>query len=228
MKHCPNKGTPTGVGTSPDGFVTATHFGCQQWSCPYCAAIRKRMLAHKCYVGIETYKKSGVKNWYFGTITMHENWRGWASIENYRNNWNKFYQRMKRATDGPLYYVVLPEQHAKDGSLHVHIISTCPQSDRWFKDNSRACGMGYMDENGPLENSAKAAMYVTKYIGKSLGILDWPPKFKRVRFSVGWPEPEPQRDMVWSAYRPKQAPREFKLLRVQGYTPINFLTGDAV
>lgn len=226
MKHCPNKNTPTAVGVSPEnGLATAHKLGCKQWNCPYCSTKRKYFYARKCYLGIGHYQANGAPNWYFGTITMHENWRGWASIINYQQNWNKFYQRMRRATDGPLCYCLLPEHH-KEGSLHVHIISTCQQETRWWKDEGRSCGFGYKNENVPLESTPGAVFYVTKYIGKSVGVASWPKNFRRVRFSVSWPEPPHNDEWSWSAFPPDLA-RDYLFKRVQmGYQVINSQTGE--
>src|SRR3990172_378353 len=226
MQHCQKKNTPTAIGVSADGrFATAVKLGCKMWDCPYCSTMRKFYLSRKAYFGIEHYKEGGVKNWYFGTLTMHENWRGWASIQNYQANWNKFYQRMKRANDGPLYYVILPEHH-KDRSLHIHLISTCQNETRWWKDQGRACGFGYKNENEPLGESWRAVSYVLKYVGKSLGVAAWPKHFRRVRFSIHWP-PTPIDDAwSWSCIPANAAAAAINLERDKGRTIINAITGQ--
>lgn len=226
MFHCPKKNTPTAIGVSADGrFATATKLGCKMWDCPYCSTKRKGYLVVKTYNGIEHYKANGIEHWYFGTITMHENWRGWASIQNFQTNWNKFYQRMKRETDGTLYYVLLPERH-KDGSLHVHLISTCQAETKWWKDKGRACGFGYKNENKEIYSTAKAAYYVTKYVGKSIGVQDWPIRFRRVRFSRSWPNPSPDTEWSWFVVSPTAAAAALFRERDQGRVIINAHTGQ--
>jgi len=228
MKHCPKPNTPTVIGVNEDtGELVASKAGCGMWNCPYCSTVRKHYVARKCYLGIEHYKANGVPNWYFGTITMHENWRGWASLVNYQSNWNKFYQRMKRITNGPLYYCLLPEKH-KDGSLHVHLISTCQAETRWFKDKGRASGFGYKNENEPLESSAAAVRYVTKYVGKSLSVVDWPKNFRRIRFSINWPEPPIRDDYTWSPFPPNLAKYAVRVKFEQGYDPTNYYSKERV
>lgn len=225
MLHCPKQNTPTGIGVAPHGgLVTASKLGCKMWNCPYCSIKRKQYLGRKAYFGVQTYKAQGIEDWYFGTVTMHENWRGWASVENFQRNWNKFYQRMKRETER-LMYVLLPEKH-KDGSLHIHLISTCGADTRWFKDNGRSCGFGFKNENTPLENTGKAAYYVTKYVGKSLGHQDWPLRFRRCRFSVGWPDPPTNSEFLWHVVLPTAAAARIRTLRDLGYEVINTHTGD--
>jgi len=46
--------------------------------------------------------------------------------------------------------------------------------------------MGFQAKVEPVEDDSKAAAYVSKYIGKSLGGLELPPKFHRVRCSQNW------------------------------------------
>jgi hypothetical protein len=188
---------------------------------------RKGWLVIKCYMGIETYKKDGTTDWFFGTLTMHRKWRGAASVTNFRKNWNKFYQRMKRATNGNMYYVLLPERH-KDGSLHVHIISTCGKETRWWKDNGAKCGMGFKSENKPLLSTAKAAWYVTKYVGKAVGQPDWPADLRRVRFSVRWPKPIQDQSWSWQCVPPDMAKHAVRKRLAMGYKITNAITGEIV
>lgn len=226
MKHCPRKNTPTGIGVNPLSGIAIVHkMGCKSWACPYCSMKRKGFLVVKAYMGIESYKQAGVTDWFFGTLTMHRKWRKEASVTNFRRNWNKFYQRMKRATNGNLYYILLPEKH-KDGSLHVHIISTCQKETKWWKDNGAKCGMGFKNENEPLVSTVKAAYYVTKYVGKSLGVSAWPTDLRRVRFSVRWPKPIPDETLAWNCFPPDVA-KHFVFKRLaMGYKIINPFTGE--
>lgn len=228
MKHCPRKNTPTGIGVNPQNHTAVVHkMGCKSWACPYCSIKRKGWLVVKAYMGIEAYKQAGTTDWFFGTLTMHRKWRGKASVTNFRKNWNKFYQRMKRATNGNLYYILLPEQH-KDGSLHVHIISTCQKETRWWKDTGAACGYGFQNENEPLVSTVKAAFYVTKYIGKSLGVQEWPADLRRVRFSVRWPQPVSDEIMSWQCVPPDLAKHAVRKRLSMGYKIVNAITGEVV
>lgn len=225
MKHCPKAKTPTAIGVSENGLVTAHKLGCKSWSCPYCSEKRKKYLALKTYEGIERYKLAGIENWYFGTLTMHRKWRGWASLENYYHNWNKFYQRMKRDTEGKLLYVLLPERH-QDGSLHVHLISTCGLSTHWWHDAGSRSGLGFQNENEALGDASRAAYYVTKYVGKSLGVSDWPTRFRRVRYSIHWPEPEHEREFSWIVPPADLSSYFFAKRLAEGYRSFNLQTGE--
>jgi len=228
MKHCPRKNTPTGIGVNPANGTAIVHkMGCKSWACPYCSIKRKGFLVIKAYNGIESYKQAGTTDWFFGTLTMHRKWRGKASVTNFQSNWNKFYQRMKRVTNGNLYYILLPEQH-KDGSLHVHIISTCQAETRWWKDNGAKCGMGFKNENETLRSTAKACWYVTKYIGKSLNVATWPVNLRRVRFSVRWPKPLPDEAIAWQCVPPDMAKHAVRKRLAMGYKVTNAITGEIV
>jgi len=181
----------------------------------------------KAFLGIEAYKANGIQGWYFGTLTMNKRWRGAASVTNFRKNWNKFYQRMKRKTDGSLYYILLPEPH-KDGSLHVHIISTCQAGSRWWKDTGAKCGMGFQNQNEPLRSTAKAAWYVTKYVGKSIENTKWPDDLRRVRFSVRWPQPVQDENFAWNCVPPDLAKHYVRKRLAMGYKLTNAITGEIV
>lgn len=228
MKHCPRANTPTGIGVNPvTGIAIVSKMGCKSWACPYCSLKRKGWLVVKAYMGIEAYKAQGVANWYFGTLTMHRKWRGAASVVNFKKNWNKFYQRLKRNTDGPLYYILLPERH-KDGSLHVHIISTCGAPSRFWKDAGAKCGMGFQNQNEPLNSTVKAAFYVTKYIGKAVGLANWPADLRRVRFSVRWPKPLQNAPISWQCVPPDMAKHAVRKRLAMGYKIVNAMTGEVV
>lgn len=228
MKHCPNPGTPIMKGRDKSrGLVMVHKAGCKLWSCPYCSQKRKGYYAVKAWHGVEQYKTDGLPDWSFGTLTVHERWRGLdKSIPSFRENWNKFYTRLRRSTPD-FKYALMPEQHA-DGTLHTHIISTCMLPTRWWKDQGRACGFGYMNENEPLGSSAYAAWYVTKYVGKTLEVGGWPRGFRRVRFNVRWPEPPPRNDgdWEWGTYlNPKDLRHSLQNDLRDGYRLVNAVSG---
>jgi len=72
--------------------------------------------------------------------------------------------------------------------LHVHAIETAHLGTGWWKDNARASGMGYMDEEEEARTPAGAAFYVVKYLTKSIAYTEWPRGFRRVRTSQSWPK----------------------------------------
>lgn len=175
------------------GTVITARPNCKMWKCPDCAEVNRRQWAQRIYQGVEQYQGQG-DGFYFATMTSHEKLKAFdATVKVWPKVWTKLYARMKRVNPH-LHYAMLPEQH-EDGRLHMHAIISegfgCTSADdqgHWLKDNLRSCGGGYIADIRPLDGAALAAWYVTKYVGKSLGVLKWPENFRRVRVSNHWPD----------------------------------------
>lgn len=190
---------------------------CKMWSCPSCADLNKSFWAIKIYLGIDDYKARGLVDWSFLTITMrgyHDNFEkcvaAWPKI------WSRLSSRIRYHHKG-VRYVLLPEQH-EDGRLHVHMIASATIKKRWIKDSAFGSGGGFMGDSKPLKSSKKAAWYVSKYVGKSLGVIAWPPKFRRIRTSQKWPlvelgAGEEEIDLVWRLWRYKADPENTEGIR---------------
>lgn len=180
---------------------------CKMWSCPYCAEVNRIQWVYKIKYGIEEYIKQGDKFW-FVTLTTNRKIRTFEkSLVAWRHGWDKLYKRMKRVAVGDMHYVLLPELAPETGRLHAHMIinqsfgavyshtvkhADKPDEDkykcRWIKDEPAACGLGYMNDIRPVHNAGLAAWYVSKYVGKTLALQDWPEHFRRVRPNIHWPE----------------------------------------
>jgi len=65
---------------------------------------------------------------------------------------------------------------------------------RWYKDNGVECGFGYIADCRPVEDPVDAALYMSKYLTKTLnGGEPWPSGWRRISASRGWPKlPEPE------------------------------------
>ena len=172
---------------------------CKQWRCPYCAQINKRLWTMKAYYGAEFLQDGEGENLRFITLTSHERLTKRQSWQVWPKAWSKLYMRAKRIQSGAS-YILVPEQH-KDGRLHVHFLATWDMSSRWWKDNARACGLGYMAESEQPRSLAHAAWYVGKYISKQLDTNQWPKGFRRVRPSHNWPKmPQAERPAGWKFF----------------------------
>jgi hypothetical protein len=137
--------------------------------------------------GIDNYILEGLDTWSFVTVTMSLKTRGFVySISIWPKCWARLSSRIRRTWPG-VRYVLLPEQH-KDGTLHTHAIMSAKISNTWMSKSAHKCGLGYMSQSEPMRSSTAAAFYVSKYIGKSLTVEEWPPRFRRVRTSQKWPE----------------------------------------
>ncbi len=170
---------------------------CKMWSCESCGARKASQWIARIIQGIKYYGGQ----WFFMTITAHQKWRGQErSLENLRQGWRKLYNRFLRRF-GKFHYIKIYEHH-KDGSLHLHLLTDLllPYKQTWgkskktgkrimvykskyLKDTSAKCGMGYMCDYQPLASAGLAAWYVAKYLGKSIGVADFPANLRRIQAS---------------------------------------------
>lgn len=172
--------------TAPDGnklLVTKTR--CKMWSCPYCGMVNSKIWRARVVNGLANLPAPD--GWYFVTITSHENAHKYArTLENLRGGFDRLSKRFRRASGRKVYYVRVFEHH-KSGKLHVHMLTNWKSTTRWYKDNSRACGMGYQCDQRKMDNVGLAAWYLAKYLSKSLAGKEIPPNVRRINTSHGWP-----------------------------------------
>lgn len=174
------------VPAADKAVMLVTALRCKQWKCRACADINRDRWRDRIKAHVEKTMADGVV-WYFVTITSSGKVRGMRkSIWVWRHAWPKLYARAKRKA-GQFDYCLLPEQH-KDGTLHVHILTTAALTARWYKDNAPSCGLGYQNDCQRVKSAAQAAGYVTKYISKGMNDANWPAQFRRVRVSRNWPK----------------------------------------
>lgn len=164
-----------------------TRPNCGLWSCPYCGREKARGWQARIGWGAEQLMSKGDKL-FFVTLTA----MGWMSpqktIENWRKNWPKLSSRLRRAAKGGCEYVYVHERH-KDGRMHTHFVTNANLGLRWWKDKPASCGFGYMNDVQEVENAAGAAVYVSKYLVKSLR-TGWPKNWRRISTSRNWPMPK--------------------------------------
>ncbi len=162
---------------------------CKQWKCEYCSRQRSGWFAVLAAYGHEELTAKGDEIM-FWTITSHAKIRTLdRGIFVWRSAWPKLRKRLQRVAKNVSYFYI-PEQH-KDGSYHVHLLTSGKVTERWCKDNSAKTGLGYMSEYEPVRTAHKAAWYASKYLTKESHLLDWPKFFRRVNTSRNWPRPDP-------------------------------------
>lgn len=216
---------------------------CKTWGCPQCAQTNRQHWMHRIAYGVSLYLDAG-QEWMFGTLTAREDRRTFdKSLADWRQGWPKILKRLKRATPKhqTFRYVMLPEKHPQDDfhTLHMHLMANQmfgahevereDGSTYWrsqlIADSCRECGLGYIHDWQPLRSEVGAAMYASKYIGKSLGFDDWPKYLRRVRTSNGWPELPPQpgddRFSEWAVIPPDVFKAHLRIFLIAGY---NILT----
>lgn len=168
---------------------------CKQWSCPACAEVNRKRWAVRAFHGYEQLESEGLVS-RFLTLTSHEKLTPEESLWVWPKAWSVLGQRARRTAER-FEYLMIPERH-KNGKIHIHALETSLLDTRWWKDNGRACGLGYIAEAEAIKNPQQAAWYVSKYIGKQLGETSWPKGFRRVRTSRGWPKtPEQPQHTDW-------------------------------
>lgn len=174
---------------------------CDSWRCPECAD--KMLRLHQ----LRIIEASGVTlkgKWTFVTITASEHSRGFEkSLINLKQGWTKLTERLRRK-NGTRHYVLMHEKHA-DGTLHIHMLYNAHLTKKWLKSACRACKMGYKADSQVLKDAKASGKYVTKYLTKAIGQGDeFPKRFKRVRYSVGFPKFEfksKESDYEWDVYQ---------------------------
>jgi len=223
---------------------------CKLWNCPACAQRNRRRWAVRVFKGIEAYQIERRK-WWLATITM----RGGKirrdflrDVAIWRDGWEKLYLRMKRHTSKAgnphLRYVLLPELAPDTERLHVHMIlndslTAVPSKSKknpwrsdFLKDDAAACGLGYMNDIKPIDEAKYVAWYVSKYVGKSLGINDWPPNFRRIRTSIGWPELKTEEsigaNLCWNITNERKIHEIVDRFWSVGFDAINLNTGELI
>lgn len=220
---------------------------CKMWKCPHCANVNKLKWVYRIKKGIEQYENEGDKFW-FVTLTTHRKIRTFEkSLAVWRTAWDKLYHRMKRENPKQMHYVLLPELAPDTGRLHAHMLinhsfgATYKRTDkkgkdwyecRWMKDHPAQCGLGYMNDVRPVNNSGLAAWYVSKYVGKTLEVDKWPEHFRRVRPSIKWPEQDEMEGTIdglnWAIVQPGKLENLIMEFWQQGYNVINLKTGELI
>ena len=191
LKRCPATGTPFLYRDDKKHrkreIIQAR---CKLWSCPYCSEVNRHQhyirILNGCNVLLDREQQLN-----FTTVTSHERLKSFEACRKvWSSAWGKLRARARRRCDAVSKYdfnfVWVPEMH-KDGRLHFHFINTGKFSTRWWKDNSRSCGLGYQCKTEKLDNASQAVNYAIKYVGKSLGTQEYPKKMRRLSYSQGFP-----------------------------------------
>jgi len=183
---------------------------CKCWNCEACAGRLQRHWKARTYEGIATYIDQGY-DFKFVTVTSHERVKSLYQTQKiWQSAWPVLRKRVQYLYQD-WFWVMIPEQH-KDGRLHVHMISSAHLGTRWWKDNARAVGLGYIAEEkefkGDPADPARAASYAGKYLGKQLGVKSWPRYFHHIRTSQHFPElpsspDNPYDNVIWHALSPR-------------------------
>lgn len=183
---CKNPKSPylVGIGKS-EQIALVMKADCDSWECEECQEKKRSQWIARAVLGLQAISSASQTS-VFVTVTTAEWYKEpAAAIAAFPNAWNKLYGRLKRRNTGLMYLMTI-EFGQKTSHMHAHFLTNATQNERWYKNNARACGMGFQAKVEPVESDGKAAAYVSKYIGKSLGGQPLPPHFRRVRCSQNW------------------------------------------
>jgi len=179
---------------------------CGCWDCAHCADILVKKHRFRAVNGLRVLSDAGMSS-DFVTITSHEKLNHQQSLDVLPKAWGKLRDRMHYAA-GKSEYLLIPEFHKK-GRVHFHMITTAKLPARWWKDNARECGFGFMSDAKEVQKLGGVSNYVTKYLTKMLQFSNLPEHFRRVRTSQGFPKlPEMPENPDWSFVK---IPREISL-----------------
>lgn len=224
---CPNTGTPLLIATSEDRRTALVfHPRCKTWDCPYCGEVNRAAWGWRATLGAKVLAAQGHMN--FITLTPHERLDVRGSFRVLPSAWGKLNDRLRRAAAGE--YLIVPEPH-KTGKVHLHGLFSHDLPRRWWKDNARACGMGYQVDLQEVRNDGGVMAYVTKYLGKSLQYSNFAKGFHRVRTSRGWPPmPETALPGDWQIVAADAGASVAGVcadLRLRGFSPVVCSGSDA-
>lgn len=158
---------------------------CKKWGCPACGEVNARKWVSRALAGVDQFLEAGIKV-DFVTLTSHEKLSAAASFRVFPHAWDQLGKRYKRAIPlgDPGAYFAVPERH-QSGKLHTHMIASGGLPKKWWKDNSRECGLGYQSDVQEVRTLGVGG-YVSKYLGKTLAEC-WPKNKRRVNTSRSWP-----------------------------------------
>ena len=178
---------------------------CKCWNCEACSAHLRTRWSVRVFLATQKYIADG-EGFRFLTLTSHEYLKTLSStLYVWPKAWKKLLARANYAVDGTWHWALIPEMH-KDGRLHVHLIESANLGTKWWKDNARASGLGWRAEEEEFKaggaEPGRAAAYASKYLGKQLGVKNWPRYFHHIRTSQHYPElppmgENPYLDVVW-------------------------------
>ncbi len=159
---------------------------CNQWACKECGDRNRSQWTHRIMKGVSHYQRKG-HEFSFVTLTLRGDTRQRSrSVEAWRKLFPRIIERHRRKV-GTVPYAVIPELH-KNGVVHMHALVASQLPKRWWKDTSFTCGAGHQADVKNIDDHKSTVGYVTKYLGKGMGLKRWPKGYRRIRVTHGWPQ----------------------------------------
>lgn len=127
--------------------------------------------------------------------------------------------KCNRAGDYWAYVQVTEHQKKTRAHPHSHFISTylprgkdvgtsladdLANAEEWFIQANKSAGLGSQARITQVRSAAAVSRYVAKYMFKAALTEEWPPNWKRIRYSQNWPkQPEKSPDAVFVLLSPQ-------------------------
>lgn len=187
--------------------ATISQACCNHWDCPHCGAMRAKQEYRRIVYGSEVLAET--HELYFWTITCRGKECSYdEAMQNYLEWTNVLFTNARKkckAERGYWAYVQVTEHQRKTRSHpHSHILTTFLPSDgvrtkdrmgyevyasAWFTRANYTASLGDQHKISRVASAAAVSRYVAKYMFKTALTEQWPPKWKRVRYSRNWPMP---------------------------------------
>ncbi len=198
---------------------TVTQGNCHHWDCPRCGLGRAKQEYGRMVVGCTSLAKEADLFFITITCKGRElSWQ--EAEKSYGDWTNKLLDacRLQAKRNGARWHYVQVTERQKRRHPHSHFITTFKPSDtmpkivnnkkrdasgkdidveretlqsKWFEAQLERSGLGEQYEITKVHNPEGASRYVAKYLFKpSIFENDWPPKWRRIRYSRSFPKLE--------------------------------------
>jgi len=197
------------VFTVIDGHAEIRQTCCNSWECPRCGEIRAKQEFARMINGTSVLSGGGFKL-FFLTLTCQGKQMPLSVAEIEYYTWtNRLLQACRdraKKQNIPFHYAQVTERQ-KRGHPHSHIITNFLPDDAihvdtldrqgkrleiewswWFIKRNITAGLGPQCQIQAVRDPVGIACYVAKYFFKDAMKTQWPPKWKRVRYSRQWPK----------------------------------------
>lgn len=192
------------VAVIKDGKAIIGQGCCNHWDCPRCRFTLAAYHKHRMIEGANILLETGPL--YFWTITCRGKELDLATADDDYYTWiNRLlascrYRAKKQRQRWE--YVQVTERQQR-GAAHSHFIHTfCPDDavsrlndkgrtelfSSWFREANIRAELGRQCQITEVASATGVGAYISGYLEKQIHKDVWPPKWKRIRYSEGWPD----------------------------------------
>lgn len=200
------------VAVIKDGIGRLAQGCCNHWDCPRCrwtlAAYHKHRMIEGAIIlladgplyfwtttciGRELDLKTADDDYYLWTNRLLSTCRARAKKQGQRWEYTQVTERQQRgAAHSHFMHTFLPDDAVprtivKTGKSGEKITQAVMYSEWFIRSNTRA-GLGRQCVITEVDNAVGVAAYISGYLEKQLSADVWPRKWKRIRYSRGWPD----------------------------------------